>query len=47
MPARPTVCLVGKTHDFHVTKALGITLEENVARPLRTVHRGIWSASGP
>jgi 2-isopropylmalate synthase len=24
------VCLVGKTHDFHVTKALGITLEENV-----------------
>ena len=25
------VCLVGKTHDFHVTTALGITLEENVA----------------
>ncbi|MCT4555694.1 MAG: citramalate synthase [Pelagimonas sp.] len=24
------VCLVGKSHDFHVTKALGITLEENV-----------------
>ena len=24
------VCLVGKTHDFHVTKALGITLEENL-----------------
>ncbi|WP_373353437.1 citramalate synthase [Pseudoroseicyclus sp. CXY001] len=24
------VCLVGKTHDFHVTTALGITLEENV-----------------
>ena len=24
------VCLVGKTHDFHVTAALGITLEENV-----------------
>ncbi len=24
------VCLVGKTHDFHVTKALGTTLEENV-----------------
>ena len=23
------VCLVGKTHDFHVTTALGITLEEN------------------
>ena len=26
----PGVCLVGKTHDFHVTKALGITLEENL-----------------
>ena len=26
----PAVCLVGKTHDYHVTKALGITLEENV-----------------
>ena len=25
-----SVCLVGKTHDFHVTAALGITLEENV-----------------
>ena len=25
-----SVCLVGKTHDFHVTTALGITLEENV-----------------
>ncbi|GAA6179097.1 citramalate synthase [Shimia sp. NS0008-38b] len=25
----PAVCLVGKTHDFHVTTALGITLEEN------------------
>lgn len=24
------VCLVGKTHDFHVQAALGITLEENV-----------------
>jgi len=24
------VCLVGKTHDFHVTAALGITLEENL-----------------
>ena len=23
------VCLVGKTHDYHVTRALGITLEEN------------------
>ncbi len=26
----PAVCLVGKTHDFHVTKALGIPLEENI-----------------
>jgi 2-isopropylmalate synthase len=25
-----SVCLVGKTHDFHVTEALGISLEENV-----------------
>ncbi|MCB2129081.1 MAG: citramalate synthase [Rhodobacteraceae bacterium] len=25
----PAVCLVGKTHDFHVTKALGVTLDEN------------------
>lgn len=24
-----SICLVGKTHDFHVTTALGITLEEN------------------
>lgn len=24
------VCLVGKTHDFHVTEALGISLEENL-----------------
>jgi len=25
------VCLVGKTHDFHVREALGITLDENLA----------------
>ena len=25
------VCLVGKAHDFHVTEALGITLDENIA----------------
>ncbi|NQY59876.1 citramalate synthase [Cognatishimia sp.] len=25
----PSVCLVGKSHDFHVEKALGITLSEN------------------
>ena len=24
------VCLVGKSHDYHVTKALGITLDENL-----------------
>jgi len=27
----PGVCLVGKTHDFHVIKALGISLEENLS----------------
>ncbi|MFP1644862.1 citramalate synthase [Pontitalea aquivivens] len=26
----PAVCLVGKTHDYHVSAALGITLEENL-----------------
>jgi 2-isopropylmalate synthase len=26
----PAVCLVGKTHDFHVTTALGVTLEDNL-----------------
>jgi 2-isopropylmalate synthase len=26
----PAICLVGKTHDFHVTEALGITLDENL-----------------
>ena len=26
----PAVCLVGKTHEFHVRTALGITLAENV-----------------
>lgn len=26
----PSVCLVGKSHDFHVTTALGITLDENI-----------------
>jgi len=26
----PAVCLVGKTHDFHVTEALGVTLDENL-----------------
>ncbi|MDH3665989.1 MAG: citramalate synthase [Paracoccaceae bacterium] len=27
----PAVCLVGKSHDFHVETALGITLDENLA----------------
>ncbi len=26
----PAVCLVGKSHDFHVTTALGISLDENL-----------------
>ncbi len=33
----PAVCLVGKTHDFHVTTALGITLEENVDNIAKSV----------
>lgn len=33
----PAVCLVGKTHDFHVTAALGITLEENIDNILASV----------
>jgi 2-isopropylmalate synthase len=31
------VCLVGKTHDFHVTKALGITLPENTENVAKSV----------
>ncbi len=31
------VCLVGKTHDFHVTKALGITLAENTENVAKSV----------
>ena len=31
----PAVCLVGKTYDFHVTKALGITLDENTENILQ------------
>ena len=33
----PAVCLVGKTHDFHVDTALGITLEENTVNIRRTM----------
>ena len=32
-----TVCLVGKTHDFHVSAALGITLEENTDNVARSI----------
>lgn len=32
----PAVCLVGKTHEFHVTTALGITLDENTDNIART-----------
>ena len=31
------VCIVGKTHDFHVTQALGISLEDNVENIARSV----------
>ncbi|MFP4329011.1 MAG: citramalate synthase [Paracoccaceae bacterium] len=31
------VCLVGKTHDYHVIRALGITLEENLDNIARSV----------
>ena len=27
--ATPAICLVGKTHEYHVTTALGVTLDEN------------------
>ena len=33
----PAVCLVGKTHDFHVETALGITLDENRDNIARSV----------
>ncbi|XDA99547.1 citramalate synthase [Sulfitobacter sp. LCG007] len=32
-----SVCLVGKTHDFHVTTALGITLEENLENIAKSI----------
>jgi len=31
------VCIVGKTHDFHVSAALGITLDENVENIAKSV----------
>lgn len=33
----PAVCLVGKSHDYHVTKALGITLDENLENIARSI----------
>lgn len=33
----PAVCLVGKAHDFHVTTALGITLDENTENVSKSV----------
>ncbi len=33
----PAVCLVGKTHDFHVEKALGVSLAENTDNIARSV----------
>jgi len=35
------VCLVGKTHDFHVEEALGITLEENLANIRESVAHAV------
>ncbi|WP_187432208.1 (R)-citramalate synthase [Roseobacter fucihabitans] len=33
----PAVCLVGKTHDFHVSAALGISLEDNTDNIARSI----------
>ena len=33
----PAVCLVGKTHDFHVEAALGITLSENTENIAKSI----------
>ena len=33
----PAVCLVGKSHDFHVDKALGITLAENTENIAKSI----------
>lgn len=35
----PTICLVGKTHDFHVEKALGISLENNLVNIKKSIER--------
>ena len=39
----PTICLVGKTHDFHVEKALGISLENNLVNIKKSIERLISS----
>ena len=33
----PAVCLVGKTHDFHVATALGVSLEDNLDNLLKSL----------
>ncbi|MDG1532553.1 MAG: citramalate synthase [Paracoccaceae bacterium] len=33
----PAICLVGKTHDFHVKTALGITLDENIENIAKSI----------
>ncbi|MEM1363154.1 MAG: citramalate synthase [Pseudomonadota bacterium] len=33
----PAVCLVGKSHDFHVTRALGIGLDDNLENISRSI----------
>jgi 2-isopropylmalate synthase len=38
------VCLVGKTHDFHVTTALGITLQENLENIRESITHCVASA---
>ena len=39
----PAVCLVGKTHDFHVETALGISLDENIQNIAQSVEHLIKS----
>ena len=41
----PAVCLVGKTHPFHVETALGVTLEENLAA-IRGLRSRMWWPRG-
>lgn len=37
----PAVCLVGKSHEFHVRTALGISLEENLACIRESIAHGV------